>query len=362
MITLLLFIQEHLLTINFIKSVHWLNSVIGATYHPSKTLSVDESMIPSKADHHWSSICLWSQWKGDIVWCLADSRTSNILKFEIYTGKSEFANEGTLGECVVSKQTSNLLPMSFIAFDNFFTTVNLMEMLRSKDIFAVGTVCVNRKGLPGMMKQKDKLSRGEFIYKTKGNLAAIKWMDNKPVTMLTSSCNPKTVETVLRRCRDGTRTEISCLKAVATYNRIMGGVDKFDQLQKKYAIGRRSVKWWHRIFYYLVDQAAVNAFVMWKLTKRMASHDQLTFRIRLAKQLIGNFTNRKRKGKMPSFLSHKKQVPEDVRLTNVGVHLPTTGSSYRRCRHCSTRKLCNICQKTLSVYNVQCSIVSRTMF
>lgn len=52
MITLLLFIQEHLLTINFIKSVHWLNSVIGATYHPSKTLSVDESMIPSKADHH----------------------------------------------------------------------------------------------------------------------------------------------------------------------------------------------------------------------------------------------------------------------------------------------------------------------
>ena len=227
-------------------------------------------------------------------------------------------------------------------------------MLRSKDIYAVGTVRVNRRGLPAMMKEKEKLSRGEFTYRTKGNIAAIKWMDNKPVTMLTSSSSPRTVERILRRNRDGTRTEISCPKAVATYNRIMGGVDKFDQLRERYAIGRRSVKWWHRIFYYLIDLAIVNAFVMSKLSKRTGSHDQLTFRIRLARQLIGNFSNRKRKGKVPSFMSSKKQVPDDVRLANVGVHIPSTGLTYRRCRHCSTRKvekrtrcLCTTCSVPL---------------
>lgn len=88
--------------------------------------------------------------RGYKLWCLADSRTGYILKFENYTGKSESgsANEFTFGERVVSKLTSNLLPMSLVAFDNFFTTVNLLKMLRFKDIFAVGTVRVNRKGLP----------------------------------------------------------------------------------------------------------------------------------------------------------------------------------------------------------------------
>ena len=32
------------------------------------------------------------------------------------------------------------------------------------------------------------------------------------------------------------------------YIAIMGGVDRFDQLQGCYAIGCRSVKWWHRKF------------------------------------------------------------------------------------------------------------------
>jgi len=337
--------------------IEQLNNNICVIYHPSKTLSVDESMIPFKGR---SSLKQYMPMKpvkrGYKVWCLADSKTGYILKFEVYTGKSETgsATELTLGERIVSQLTSNLTPASLVAFDNFFTTVNLLEMLRSKDIYAVGTVRVNRRGLPAMMKEKEKLSRGEFTYRTKGNIAAIKWMDNKPVTMLTSSSSPRTVERILRRNRDGTRTEISCPKAVATYNRIMGGVDKFDQLRERYAIGRRSVKWWHRIFYYLIDLAIVNAFVMWKLSKRTGSHDQLTFRIRLARQLIGNFSNRKRKGKVPSFMSSKKQVPDDVRLANVGVHIPSTGLTYRRCRHCSTRKvekrtrcLCTTCSVPL---------------
>lgn len=45
---------------------------------------------------------------------------------------------------------------------------------------------------------------------------------------------------------------------VKVYNNIMGGVDSFDQFRERYAIGRRSVKWWHRNFYFLIDLAIVN--------------------------------------------------------------------------------------------------------
>jgi len=125
---------------------------------------------------------------------------------------------------------------------------------------------------------------------------------------------------------------------VAEYNKIMGGVDRFDQLRERYALGRCSVKWWHRIFYFLVDVAIVNSFVMWKINKREnGQHNQLTYRIHLSRQLITGFSSRKCRGQKPVFLAKKCKVPDDVRLAFVGVHQPVLGDTYRRCRHCSTK-------------------------
>lgn len=146
----------------------------------------------------------------------------------------------------------------------------------------------------------------------------------------------------------------SCPTAVAKYIAIMGGVDRFDQLQGCYAIGRRSVKWWHRILYYLIDLAVVNSFILWTVSRDSdVSFNQLTFRLRLARQLIGDFTSRKRRGPSAvAFLAHKHKVPDDVRT--VGKHLPTQGSTFRRCRLCSsathekrTRYLCDVCNVPL---------------
>ena len=110
------------------------------------------------------------------------------------------------------------------------------------------------------------------------------------------------------------------------YNRNMGGVDKFDQLKERYAIGRRSTKWWHMIFYYLVDMAIINSFILMNCAKRRKI-DQLTFRIYLARQLISNFSLRKRRFKSVPFLSNKKQVPNETRLSEVGKHMPARGKT-----------------------------------
>lgn len=66
-------------------------------------------------------------------------------------------------------------------------------------------------------------------------------------------------------------------------------------------------------------------------------HDQLSFRLRLARQLIAGFTSRKRPGRPVLFLANKKHVPDDVRLAAVGEHFASQGDTYRRCRKCSTR-------------------------
>lgn len=118
---------------------------------------------------------------------------------------------------------------SLLAFDNFFTSVDLVTSLLRKEIFSVGTVRINQKGLPDMIKNKNKLQRGQSQIKNKGCVAAVKWMDAKIVTLLSTAHDSETITTVKRTLKNGSKIDVPCPSAVATYNRIMGGVDRFDK-------------------------------------------------------------------------------------------------------------------------------------
>lgn len=74
-----------------------------------------------------------------------------------------------------------------------------------------------------------------------------------------------------------------------------------------------------------------------KIDKR-SKIDQLTFRLNLARQLISGYTSRKRRFKSVNFLSNQREIPKEVKLTNVGKYLPNKQSNYRKCRLCSTKK------------------------
>ncbi|GFX46841.1 reverse transcriptase domain-containing protein [Trichonephila clavipes] len=104
----------------------------------------------------------------------------------------------------------------------------------------------------------------------------------------------------------------------------MGGVDRFNQRKERYQI-RRSAKWRHRIFYFLIDLAIIYSFISRRVNKRDRSLDQLTFRIALAGQLIDAYFSRKRKGRPASFQAKKR----DVSLASLGKHMPKIVSNYR---------------------------------
>lgn len=335
-----------------------LNSNIFKHYDHSSFLSVDESMIPFKGRSNMKQYMPQKPVKrGYKVWCLADALTGYVLNYEIYTGKTIVQQnlKHTLSERVVLQLSSCIKNMGcLLAFDNFFTTKRLMTTLLKDNILSVGTVRVNRKGLPSMMKSKDKLCRGEFMFEIQNQVCAIKWMDNRPVTALTTAFSPKETSVVKRKNKDGSVTYLYSPIAIAEYNKIMCGVDRFDQLLERYAIGLRSVKWWHRIFYYLLDLAIVNSYIS-KTHDKPRKEDQLTFRLNLARQLILGYSSRKRRGR-PVFISSKKiAVPEEIRLSGVGTHFPETGT-YRRCKLCSTKAIekrtkfvCSACKVPLCI-------------
>ena len=177
------------------------------------------------------------------------------------------------------------------------------------------------------------------------------------MTILSTYHNPKQVTTVKRKNRDGTSSIIPCPAVVADNNTIMGGVDRFDQRRERYAIGRRSLKWWHRLLYFLIDLAIVNSFIKWNCSNG-GQRDQLSFRLAHVRQLTVG-CEIKRRGR-PDFLTKNKPgvsgVSDDVRLGEVGKHLPVR-TTRRWCRQRSTSKhevrtniMCSHCKVPLCVH------------
>ena len=77
-------------------------------------------------------------------------------------------------------------------------------------------------------------------------------------------------------------------KAIVEYNKYMGGVDRADQFLSYYRFSHRTVKWWRRAFFFLLDMAVVNSYVLYTFnnpnSKARLNHEQ--FRIQLAKELL----------------------------------------------------------------------------
>lgn len=321
-----------------------LNKNCLAVYEPSSTLAVDESMVAFKGRTSLKQYMPMKPIKrGYKIWCLADSKNGFISNFEVYTGKSstpiqDFNNYQMCERVVLELCQPFFSTGRIIVFDNFFTTYKLMKGLRNHGLYSCGTVRGNRKGLPVILaNKKSDLKRGEFQFAVKCGVAAVRWQDNKIVCLLSTYNNPKDVNFIERKLKDGSKVTIACPEVVRHYNNTMGGVDRFDQLRERYLIGRRSIKWWHRLFYFFVDLAIINSYVLYQ-TQRQKT-DQLTFRLRLARQLINGYSSRKKRGSVPTFFPAKRgvsSVPDVVRLVDVGKHVPKDSVTRKRCRFCST--------------------------
>jgi hypothetical protein len=271
-----------------------------------------------------------------------------MYQFQIYTGKADSGNVSTdLGGKVVLHLCESLKGSnSHIAFDNFFSSYELMETLHNWNIYATATVRCNRKNLPVLARSATKLERGEYKWKTKDSTSYIRWKDTKDVHILSTAFNPATTGTVKRTMKDGSTSHVSCPQAVFEYTQRMGGVDRFDERRGRYNVSSRSRRWWMRIFYFLVDCSVVNAHILFNSVHPQEPMTMFQFRKTLFRELVGSFSSRSRRASLEGLYRPKHKalplkptgVPTEVRLTSVGVHMPQLMSVIRRCRLCSSRK------------------------
>lgn len=339
-----------------------LNRKFQESYNGTRELSVDESMIKFKGRSVLKQYLPMKPIKrGYKLWCLADQR-GFIKKFMVYQGKDEqmstkFADYG-LGERVVLELTEQEWGQNKVVyFDNFFSSIPLLEKLKAENTLACGTIRSNRKGLPIQMLADSKLKRGDSDHRFSNlGVGYWKWKDSKVVHMV-SNFHGNEESTVSRKEKNGSKSTVTCPIAVKDYNAYMGGVDMADRLRALYCVDRKSPKWWHRLFWGVLDIAFVNAYVIHGLSFEKTTVKD--FRRSVAQGLmamkdVGVKKRISRENPDSSGPSKRRKANfstlKDVRLGNRGRHWPKYVQNRGRCEVCSMQKtqskprtVCSLC-------------------
>ena len=94
------------------------------------------------------------------------------------------------------------------------------------------------------------------------------------------------------------------------------------------------MKWWKRVFSYMIEVAALNAYIIQKdgmPPSEHNKHDYLEFRYSLLEELLGSYSGREIVVGRPRSLEHQ----QTLRLDTTKSHLPIVDGPKRDCVVCT---------------------------
>jgi len=238
-----------------------LQSKFSAALIPGKNLCVDESLLLWKGRLRFKQyIPLKRNRFGIKLFELVDCETGFILRFIVYTGADTDYQKfglGVTGDIVAHFLQPYFYKGHVVYVDNWYTSPILAEFLHDRDTGMCGTVKANRKGMP---KLENKLVRGEVQVAHNEVWMAMKWEDKRSVRMLTSVHKLEFCATGKKNYR--TNEDIMKLTYVHEYNQNMGGVDNVDRQLSITQTVRKSMKWYRKLLFHLIDLCLSNALML----------------------------------------------------------------------------------------------------
>ena len=265
----------------------------GEYFVPSKHIAIDEAMIAYDGRVYFKQCMPQKPTKWGIkVWEVTDSATGYCLDFDVFGGKERRRSAYGVGYDVIHKLSQRYLNKHYhLHFDRYFTGLPIIEYLYRNGTYASGTVRLDRKGLPKAAKTV-KLERGASVFyqKNNTNIVLTTWRDKRQVNLL-SSCASDRVDAQGKP------------DAIVKFNKYMGGVDLSNQLCTYYRVGRPSHKWWRYVFWFVVNVAITNAWLLFKASvsaERLAqtsSHKK--FVLELTEELENEFSSRRKAVRRP---------------------------------------------------------------
>jgi len=230
-------------------------------FKPSQKLCIDESIVEWKGRLSFKQFIPSKRHRFGIkLFVLCDCETGYLLDFIVYCGQQSHID--TLDNLDVSGSVITTLMKQYykkghiVYMDNWYTSPTLLKHLSSKKVGACGTVKANRKGMPNLCK---KLKRGEckLAITKKSKILACKWKDKRDVLML-STIHKHQMKKINKN--DKLQIKPNC---ILDYNTNMGLVDKTDMMMSFNGTIRKSVRWYKKIFFHLLDIAILNSGIIY---------------------------------------------------------------------------------------------------
>lgn len=260
--------------------------------------SIDEAMVPYYGRHGCKQYIHGKPIRYGYKLWVGATRLGYLNWFEPYQGAStniskRYEDFGVGGGVVLEYAQAlrdNWPDRKFhLFFDNFFSSVPLIEKLTEWNLYSTGTIRENRLKDASLLNSKimKKDDRGSYDYAkiSDENIIAVKWHDNNVVCLISNFAGVQPVHTVnrySRRQKKNIRVEQPHL--INMYNANMGGVDRSDQNISLYRVSIRGKKWYHCLLTHCIDMAVQNA---WQLhRKQNGDMDQLKFRRVIATTLL----------------------------------------------------------------------------
>ena len=249
-----------------------------------------------------------------------------MYNWELYLGKNgKRPTNIPMTEHVVSSIATPLYGLGHIIYmDNFFSSPALFEKLARNEMGACGTLRVNRTGVPATIKNAKPKAGGPPITDRDNEVLYIAWHDKKPVYMITTVHSSQTFQKQVKSKHHPENQQLvekPC--AIQAYSQHMVGIDRADKAMTYYMVLHRCMKWWKKLFFYLLEVCFCNTLIIWRSIHRKRINAE-TFRLKIVHGLLQNY----RRSNPAVFGQAIRDRPD--RLQNVGEHFP-----------CNTKKLPN---------------------
>ena len=241
-------------------------------YHPAQNVAVDETMVGFRGRFGAKQYMPNKPTKYGIkAFTLASSDTGYMLNVLLYTGadtltgsQSEHASLPQPARVVMHLMQPYLNKGHHVYTDRYYSSIPLAQALHTQATSFTGTMIKNCVALPDVVRASSFSLQGDQTRAFRaGSLLTVAWRaasKKKPLIMLSSNSVHQSVTVRSRRS-----TQQKPL-VVNQYNHSMNGVDRADQYTVYYSFIRRSVKWWRKIFFWIMEVAVVNSYILYKCT------------------------------------------------------------------------------------------------
>lgn len=329
--------------------VDYLDKKCRENFIPGKKIAIDESTVGFKGRIIFKMYNPQKPTKWGLrVYVLADSQTGYVSVILPYYGTPTtqslirpdlaFTARVVLQLCTTLLETTNGNGYHLYT-DRFYTGYDLAQELLTMGIHTTGTVMANRKGLPKQIKKNKKLKitkHDVLAFRKDDNTMVLCWKDKRNVFLLSTLHNPSTV-LVNRKITRGVPEEFQKPVAIVDYTANMGAVDRADHYCASYGFTRKSIKWWRKMFFWLLEVAIVNSFLLCNMNRvreGLKPLGHLKYRKNLLVQLVGDVRNNPKKRGRPS------TNDEEERLRKIPHFIQSNEKSNSKdCAVCSNRQV-----------------------